>query len=55
MEDLLKAVSTVGFPIAVSIYLLWDGSKSRLAQVKAQEETTQVLSELKILIQTLVK
>jgi hypothetical protein len=55
MEELLGAVSTVGFPIAVSCYLLYQNAKKDKEQVQAVKEQTIVLAELKSLIETLVK
>lgn len=59
MEDILGAVSTVGFPIAVACYTLYMNYKLQTTenerQIKATEEHTRVLSELKTLIETLVK
>lgn len=57
MEELtlVDAVSTVGFPIAVSCFLLWDRVKNNAKQIAVQEKQNLLLSELRILIKTLVK
>jgi hypothetical protein len=59
MEEIMSAVSTVGFPIAVACYTLYMNYKLQTTDnkkaIKATEEHTKVLSELKILIETLVR
>ena len=55
MEDILDAVSTVGFPIAVSCFLLYDKFKSNGKAIEVQEKQNMLLSELKMLIEMLVK
>lgn len=59
MEDILSAVSQVGFPIAIACYALYMNYKIQTTanerQVNATEEHTRVLAELKLLIETLVK
>lgn len=59
MEDLLNAVSTVGFPIAVACYTLYMNYKIQKEksedQLEATLKHTEVLTELKVLIESLVK
>lgn len=59
MEDILQAISQVGFPIAIACYTLYMNYKNQATandkQLKALEEHTKVLTELKLLIETLVK
>jgi len=59
MEEILGAVSTVGFPIAVACYVLYMQYKTRKDDnerlAKAMEEHTRVLTRLETLIETLVK
>jgi len=49
MEEILKAVSTVGFPIAITIYLLIERNTS----VKAYtEKMSELVTKIEILIGT---
>jgi len=47
LKGYIAIINQVGFPIAVACYLLYD-------KVTLQREHTEILSELKILIETLV-
>lgn len=48
MEDILKMISTVGFPIAVCVFLLLERSKTTKALIKAiQDLTIMIKTRLK--------
>lgn len=55
MEDILQAVSTVGFPIAIACYMMWSKHQNEKKQIEQNERQNILLNELKILIETLVK
>jgi hypothetical protein len=56
MQELVDLVQTVGLPIALCIYLLWDKRQSENTNAKelsdALNEMTQTLTELKTFLQT---
>ena len=55
LEEVIKIISTVGFPITVTGFLLWRDMKRDDKQVKATEQQNILLNELKTLIETLTK
>jgi hypothetical protein len=54
--QLVDLVQTVGFPIAITVYLLWDKRQSENTNAKelsdALNEMTQTLIELKTFLKT---
>lgn len=44
MPELLEIINTVGFPIAMVLYFIWDKNKSNEKMMEAQKESTQVLA-----------
>jgi hypothetical protein len=56
MQELVYLVQSVGLPITLCIYLLWDKRQSENTNAKelsgALKEMTQALTELKTFLQT---
>ena len=48
MENVIQIISTVGFPIAITLYLLYERDKTTKALIK-------VITELKVLIKARLK
>ena len=48
MENILQVISTVGFPIAITLYLLWERDKTTKGLTKA-------ITDLTILIKAKLK
>ena len=40
-----ELINTIGFPIAMVIYFIWDKNKSTEKMIENQKETTAVLAE----------
>lgn len=47
LQDILNAITNVGFPIAVSIYLLWRDKEVMAKFMEVISENTAVLQALK--------
>ena len=47
MQELIEIMSTVGFPIAVSVYLLYERDRRT-------KQMTEALTDLRIVIETMV-
>ena len=52
--DIVQVISQVGFPIAVTCYLLYNNTTKNREQIEATNKQTEVLAELRTLIETLV-
>jgi len=48
MDQIIQIISTVGFPIAIALYLLYERDKTTKALIK-------VITELKVLIKAKLK
>lgn len=53
MDEILKAVSTVGFPIVMCIYIIIKLEKVVSENTKATNENNILVRELKILVEKL--
>ena len=44
MQELIEIINSVGFPIAMVAYFIYDKNKSNEKMMEAQKESTQVLA-----------
>lgn len=44
MEQLVELINTIGFPIAMVIYFIYDKNKANEKMMETQKENTQVLA-----------
>ena len=45
MNELIEIINTVGFPIAMVAYFIWDKNKTTDKMIENQNATTKVLAE----------
>ena len=45
MAELIDIINTVGFPIAMVAYFIWDKNKTTDKMIENQNATTKVLAE----------
>ena len=45
MEALIDLINTMGFPIAMVIYFIWDKNKTTDKMIENQNRTTELLTE----------
>lgn len=55
MEEYTTLISQVGFPIAISVWLLFDVSKSLKENIKKQDKIIDQLSEVRKTLDELCK
>lgn len=53
MDEIMNAISTVGFPIAMSIMLFWYLQKETEVHRQAQDSLKEAINELRVAIVTL--
>jgi hypothetical protein len=44
MQELIEIINSVGFPIAMVVYFIYDKNKSSEKMIEAQKESTQILA-----------
>lgn len=44
MQELIEIINSVGFPIAMVIYFIYDKNKSNEKLMESQKESTQILA-----------
>lgn len=45
MNTVVELINTIGFPIAMVIYFIWDKNKTTDKMLENQNKTTQILAE----------
>ena len=45
MEAFVELINTIGFPIAMVMYFIWDKNKTTEKMIENQKETTEVLAD----------